>query len=86
MRRTEKSVLVAVAVEGRLCSLEEAGVARLHVRHEGMGPLAVTGLGWEAKGRSGLEEAEGLEQSDRSPAQEAEALVCQVEAVEVQQL
>lgn len=45
--RAVQSVLVAVVVEGRLCLLEEVGVADLHVLRvvEGAGSLAVTGLG-----------------------------------------
>lgn len=44
--RAVQSVLEAAA-EGRLCLLEEAGVADLHVMEavEGGGPLSVTGLG-----------------------------------------
>lgn len=85
---TVQSVLEAVAVEHHLCLLEEVGVARLHVLEVvgGTGPLAVTGLGEEAGGQSGFEKVEGLERSDQIPAQEAEALVCQVEVVEAQQL
>lgn len=47
MRRTEKSVLVAVAVEDRLCLMQEVGVASLHVKEagEGAGSPEVTGLG-----------------------------------------
>lgn len=47
VRRTEKSVLVEVAGEDRLCSLQEVVVASLHVREagEGAGSLEVTGLG-----------------------------------------
>lgn len=90
VRGTEKveSVLAVVEVEGRLCLLEEAGVASLHVMKvvERTGARAVAGLGLEAGDQSGLEEVEGLEQIGQSLAQEAEALVCQVEVVEVQNL
>lgn len=79
-----QSVLVAVVVEDRLC-LSEVGVAGLHVAEvAGRTEMpAVTGLGQEAGGQNDLVEVEGL---DRGLAREAEALVCQVEGVEVQKL
>lgn len=86
VRRSEKVQSALVAVEDHLCLLLEVGVALLLEQEAGWraGALEVNGLGREAGGRSGLAEVEGLEQ--RSPAQEAEALVCQVEVVEVRQL
>lgn len=88
VRGSEKaqSVLAAAAAEDPLCLLLEVGVARLLVQEAGWrtGALEVTGLGREAGGQSVLAEVEGLEQ--RSPAQEAEALVCQMEVAEARQL
>lgn len=83
-----KSAPVEVAVADRLCLTEEVGVACLHVLEaaEEAGCLAMTGPGSEAEGQSGLAEVEGLVQRDWSLAQEAEALVCQVEVVDVQRL
>lgn len=79
-------MLAAAAAEDPLCLLLEVGVARLLVQEAGWrtGALEVTGLGREAGGQSVLAEVEGLEQ--RSPAQEAEALVCQMEVAEARQL
>lgn len=79
-------VLVVEVAEDHLCLMQEVGVADLHVMELLGGSHAVTGLGEEAGGQSGLEEVEGLEQTDRSPAKEGEALVCRVEVVEVQKL
>lgn len=87
--RGTESVQVAAVVEDRLCLTEGVGVAGLRdlKMMEWMGTLAVAGLGWEARGQSGLVEVEGLGQRrDWSPAEEVGALVCQVEGVEVQRL
>lgn len=86
VRVSETGVLVVG--EDPLCSLEEVAVAHLHVLEPfgGTGSLAVTGLGAEAGGQSVRVGVEALEQTDWSPGEEAEALVCQVEVVEVQQL
>lgn len=83
-----QSVLVAEVVEGHLCLMEAVGVERLHVLElvERLGALAVTGQGWEVGGRNGHVEAVGLGQTDWSLAEEAGALVFQVEAEEVHQL
>lgn len=83
--KESESVLVAVVVEDHLCLLE-VGVAGLRVLEVAgrAGLLGVTGLGGEAGGQNGFVEVEGLEQRDQVLAREAEALVCQVEGVEVQ--
>lgn len=84
---SEKSVLVVEVVD-RLCLLE-VEVAGLHVMEVAgrAGLLAVTGLGQEAGGQNDHHvEVEVLEQSDWGLVREGEALVCQVEGVEVQTL
>lgn len=84
---SEKSVLVVEVVD-RLCLLE-VEVAGLHVMEVAgrAGLLAVTGLGLEAGGQNDhYVEVEVLEQSDWGLVREGEALVCQVEGVEVQTL
>lgn len=76
-----RSVQVAAVEEGHLCLLQEVEVASLHVQEEAggrTGSLEVSCPGREVGGRSGFAEAEGSEQSHRSPAKEAEAPVCQV--------
>lgn len=82
-----QSVLLAEVVGDHFCLLEVVVVERLHVLElvERVEVLAVTGLEWEAEVLNGLGEVEGLGQRDWSLAEEAGALVCQVE-VEVVQL
>lgn len=54
------SVQVEAAEGGRLCSMEVAEVAGLHVHVEQVvGDLVRAGLGGGAEGRSGLVEVEG---------------------------
>lgn len=80
-------LLVEAVVEDRL-GWPEVEVAQLRGLEAfgRMGFLVVTGLGWEAGGQNGPVQVEGLGQRNHNLAREAEALVCWVEGVEVQQL